>query len=101
MQLTNPDAPTEAIEKQESQDARSIAITRGIVALITIVNLVAQSFGWSPLGVDYETIYAIVSGIAAVIATIWAWWKNNNVTKAAQIAQVKLTETKENKCLTA
>lgn len=77
----------EKITEQAGNDARAIAITRGIVAAITIVNLVAQSLGWSPLEVGYETVYAVVSGIAAIAATAWAWWKNNNVTKAAQEAQ--------------
>lgn len=100
MQLTNPDLSIETVSTQESQDAKAIAITRGLVAIITIVNLVAQSFGWAPLGLDYETIYAVVSGVAAIIATIWAWWKNNNVTKAAQKAQLVLAQTKEDKCST-
>lgn len=81
-------------DNQESKDARGIAITRLVVAIVTIINVIAGAFGWQPLGIDGELIYTIVSGIMAVLASIWAWWKNNNMTVAAQTAQYALNEIK-------
>lgn len=72
---------------QESQDARGMAFVRLIVSLLSSVNLVLALVGFNPLPVDDATLYALLSGIAAVITDVWAWWKNNNVTQAAQEAQ--------------
>lgn len=83
------------VTDQSSQDARAIAITRLIVSLIATINLFLVAFlGWTPIPVDDATLYAALSGIAAVIADLWAWWKNNCMTKAAQKAQGVLTELK-------
>lgn len=77
---------------EESKNERVMAAVRLIVAIATVINIVAQPFGWQPLGIDQEQLYMVLSGIASTIATIWAWWKNNNVTKAAQAAQ-RVTDT--------
>lgn len=83
------------VTDQSSEDARAIAITRLIVSLIATINLFLVAFlGWSPIPVDDATLYASLSGVAAIIADLWAWWKNNNVTKAAQKAQGVLAELK-------
>jgi SPP1 family holin len=37
----------------------------------------------NPLPFSDEQIYQGVSAIVAVIATLWAWWKNNSFTKEA------------------
>lgn len=76
------------------KDARAIAITRLIVSMVTIINVIAAAFGWEPLGVDGETVYLIVSMILAVVANVWSWWKNNNMTKAAQAGQAVIDELK-------
>ena len=67
------------------------AIVRGIVALVTLINVFAQMIGWAPLPLDegaiaavVNAVYAAISAIAAVVAVSVAWWKNNSGTKAAQ-----------------
>lgn len=80
-------APTE----EETRNERAMAAVRLVVAVVTVVNIVAQPFGWQPLGMDSDQLYMVLSGIASIGATVWAWWSNNNVTKAAQSGQ-KLTD---------
>lgn len=77
------------------------AIVRGIVALVTLCNVVAQMLGWTPLPLDEGAIaaavnagYAAVSALLAAAATVWAWWKNNSVTEAAQEGDVLMDEIK-------
>lgn len=83
------------IVEQDSKDARAIGITRLVVSLVTIINVVAQSFGWSPIPLeDGELVYTAASSIVAIIAIVWAWWKNNNMTKAAQVGQLVINELK-------
>lgn len=76
---------------EESKNERAIAIVRLVVSLVTIVNILAQPFGWQPLGIDGEALYAVVSGAIAILANVWTWWKNNNMTRASQAGQ-KLTD---------
>lgn len=72
---------------EETKNERAIAIVRLIVSVVTIVNIVAAQFGWSPLGLDSDLLYTVISGGFAIAAAIWSWWKNNNMTEASQAAQ--------------
>ncbi|OFO55671.1 phage holin [Nosocomiicoccus sp. HMSC059G07] len=64
-----------------------MAIVRLVVMLILIINQILIGKGWTPLPYDEEQIYEFVNGLALVAVSIWAWWKNNNITKNAQKAQ--------------
>lgn len=75
--------------KWNAQTAEAVA--RGIIALATLANVVAQLVGWTPLPVDEGAVaeavnagYAAASAALAAAAGAWAWWKNNSVTEAAQ-----------------
>lgn len=69
-------------------------IVRTIVMLITLINMVCAVMGWTPIDIDEDAIYQVVSSIAAVLATIWAWWKNNSFTSAAKEADEVLKTAK-------
>lgn len=75
-----------------------MAIVRLVVMLILIINQILISRGWTPLPYDEEQIYEFVNGLALVTVSIWAWWKNNSITKEAQKADKVLAyEKKRNK----
>lgn len=59
----------------------AIAIARLIV---TVLVAVAATFGWS---LDGELWFNIVISVFALILFAYSWWKNNNITNAAQEAQ--------------
>ena len=42
------------------------------------------------IAVDVDMVYAILSFDATVAAIFWGWWKNNNVTSAAQLFEALL-----------
>lgn len=69
-------------------------IARTIVAAIALLNAVMVMIGKTPLDLDENTIYVVCSGVAVIITTIWAWWKNNSFTKAAIIADDYMHELK-------
>ena len=71
------------------------AIVRLIVLVILLINQALIVFGLNPLPFSEEQIYEAVSSVATVIVALWAWWKNNSITKEAQEADEYLQELKE------
>ena len=65
------------------------AVARLAVALVAAV---AGGFG---LTVDPDALSTIVLCAVATAAGVYGWWKNNNVTKAAQDAQAYLDAIKK------
>ena len=66
-------------------------ITRTIVLLIALINMLLATLGKTPLDIDeamvngtVDAIYEAVSYVFMVIASVVAWWKNNSITVAAQ-----------------
>ena len=74
--------------------SRVEAIVRLIVALVPAINIVLVYFGKSPLPFSQDEVNIGLSMVIQVLAVIWAWWKNNNMTPEAQQAQKLLDELK-------
>lgn len=74
---------------------RTKAIIRLLVALVPVLNIILVQFGKSPLPFSQEEVNAGLSAVVAVLGILWAWWKNNNMTRAAQSLQETLVELKE------
>ncbi len=58
-------------------------IIRTICLIVALLNMILQMFGKSPLPIENETISEVVSGLAVIITSIIAWWKNNSFTPEA------------------
>lgn len=72
-------------------------IIRSLVLLIALINQGLVAFGLSP--VPFSTA-EIESGLAMVFtagATLWAWWKNNDVTPEAKQATKHMNALKTKK----
>lgn len=69
---------------------RLIAIVRLVIPVIIMIGNMA---GYA---LDAGLITNIVMTVATFVAFVWAWWKNNNITEAAQTAQEYLNKLKEN-----
>ena len=62
-----------------------------VVAVVRlVVTLVAMVAGGAGIAVEPDGLATIVACGVALVAGVWSWWKNNNVTKAAQDAQAYL-----------
>lgn len=61
-------------------------LVRTIVLIIALVNSLLTMCNVNPLPFSDEQVYKGVSAVISVVATIWAWWKNNSFTKEAVIA---------------
>ena len=73
---------------------RSIALIRLIVPLYSFVNLTLLAFGYTPLPFETNQVETALTALLGAGGLIYAWWKNNNLTEAAQQAQVTLQEWK-------
>lgn len=73
----------------EFNSQTAVAFIRLIVALAASV---CATFGWV---LDIELWANIGISVIAVILFIYSWWKNNNITEAAQAAQDVLNEIKQ------
>ena len=52
-----------------------------------LVPLIMYGLTFAGVSADADLVYCVLLGIAGIASTVWAWWKNNNVTEAAQTAQ--------------
>lgn len=70
---------------------RIVAIVR---LLVMLVSAVAGGFG---LTIDPDGLATIVACAVALVAGVYSWWRNNNVTEAATEAQHYLDSIKGKK----
>lgn len=70
-------------------------LIRTIVLVIALLNSVLTMCNVNPLPFSDEQVYEGVSAVISVVATIWAWWKNNSFTKEAIIADEYKKKIKE------
>lgn len=74
---------------------RTEAVARLLVALVPVANIVLIEFGKNPLPFTQDQVSVGISSVVSVLGIFWAWWKNNNMTRAAQSLQETLDELKE------
>lgn len=60
---------------------KSIALL--LVQLFSVVQTGLSIAGISQLPFTSDQVSTAITGVIAVIASVWAWWRNNNVTEAA------------------
>lgn len=70
------------------------AIVRLVALVILMLNQALITLGYNPLPFSDEQIYEGVSIVAVAVATIYAWWKNNNVTPEALAGQGEIERLK-------
>lgn len=73
---------------------KSNAIIRLVILAILIINQTLITLGYEPLPFSDEQIYEAVSVLALVLGSLWAWWKNNNVTDVAMAGQAEIERIK-------
>jgi SPP1 family holin len=74
-------------------DAGTVA--RMAVLALALVNQILTSTGHSPLPFSDQTVTNIVTDTFTAVASIIGFWRNNNFTTAAQVAQALLKSIKQ------
>lgn len=73
-------------------------MTEKLIAFIRLLApLLSASLALFGVAVDADSIMVGLMCAVALGTFVWAWWKNNNLTKAAQEAQKVLDAEKEEK----
>ena len=58
-------------------------ITRTACLILAIINSGLAIFGKSPLPIENETVTEVISFVFTTIASLAAWWKDNDITQKA------------------
>ena len=61
-------------------------IIRTAVLALALINQCLVMAGISPLPIDDATLTEMLTGLFTIGASVWCWFKNNSVTKEAQLA---------------
>ena len=72
-------------------------IARTIVLALALINQALVIAGKPIINIAEQDIYNVVSLIATIAASVWAWWKNNSVTKEAIEADEYMADMKAGK----
>ena len=67
---------------------RLAAFARLIVPFYALVNAFLLSVGYNPMPFSDEEVTAAVNNVVGALGTLYVWWKNNNITREAQEAQM-------------
>ena len=67
---------------------RIVAFARLVVPFYALVNAFLLSLGYNPMPFSDEEVTAAVNTVIGAIGTLHVWWKNSNVTREAQEAQL-------------
>lgn len=67
-----------------TEPIKKSAILRTVFLVLALVNQALVSFGKSPLPLDEGNVELVFSLAWTGVATVLAWWKNNDFTKKAR-----------------
>lgn len=62
------------------------AIVRTTVLIVALINQFLVNAGYSPLPFDDAGVEIAVTTTLTITASVWAWWKNNSITRKARQA---------------
>lgn len=71
------------------------AIIRLMIMIVLTVNAGLTLAGINPIPFDESAFTEAATQVAAGISIVWSWWKNANITEAAQYSQTILKAVKE------
>ncbi|WP_404276713.1 phage holin [Exiguobacterium undae] len=77
--------------------SRRTALLRLVVPLYSLLNLTLLAFGYDALPFETTEVETALTALVGAMTLVYAWWKNNNLTQAAERAQHYLIQLKDQK----
>lgn len=84
----------EVMKKLSLSGVRPDTLIRTLVLAAALLNQILMVAGKNPLPFSDTELYEYFSLTASVASSLWAWWKNNSFTSAAQAADEYMKEVK-------
>lgn len=81
----------------DNKNISSGTIARTIALALALINQALVIAGKPIINIAEQDIYNSVSLIATIVASLWAWWKNNSFTKEAIEADAYMADMKAGK----
>lgn len=72
-------------------------IVRTVILALALINQLLSATGHAVLPIQDEQVETMITTGATILASLWAWWKNNSFTKAAIAADNHLADLKGGK----
>lgn len=69
------------------KNERITAVVTLAVQIFLVINSVLVAMGKDPIPLDETQITSAATYVATVFWSVWTWWRNNNVTRAAVMGQ--------------
>jgi SPP1 family holin len=66
------------------QPIKKSAILRTMFLVLALINQALVTFGKSPIPLDEANVELVFSLVWTAVASVMAWWKNNDFTKQAR-----------------
>lgn len=67
-------------------------IARTIALFVVLINTILTAIGLNPLPYSETEVYETISTVVTVIVSLWAWWKDNDITQSALARKAKIAE---------
>lgn len=72
-------------------------IIRTVVLIVALINQALTLVGWNLLPITDDQIAEGITLVVTIVASMWAWWKNNSFTYEARKADELLESMKNRK----
>ncbi|MCI2256523.1 phage holin [Domibacillus sp. PGB-M46] len=59
-------------------------IVRTVVLFVALINQMLLAAGYSPLPFKNEEVELFVTTLITAVTAVWAWWKNNDISREAR-----------------
>lgn len=77
------------------KNERISALVTVAVQIFLLIQSVLTAMGKNPIPLDETQVSEILTYIVTGIWSVWSWWRNNNMTRAALIGQIATNHEKE------
>lgn len=77
------------------KNERITAIVTVAVQIFLLVQSILTAAGRNPIPLDETTLSEVLTYILTAAWSVWAWWRNNNMTRAAVKGQLVTNREKD------